>query len=118
MTDNIKQFPGADGLPDNPLAIQQQTPSYCSHDAVILNEHLRTIECRACGQILDPFNFVRNQAQVIARAWQAHKSAMVSVNEVTERVAALKKQEANLRAIVKRLQDKTGSVLVVRDRNL
>jgi len=118
MPDNVTAFPGAGDLPDNPLELAPPRPGFCLHDAVILDDHTRSIQCTACGAVLDPFNFVRAQAQTISRAWSAHAHAMRQANEVAERVTVLKKEEARLRAMVKRLQEKTGAVVTVRNREL
>lgn len=118
MTDNVTAFPGAPDLPDNPLQLAPRQPGWCRHDAVILDEHTRTIQCvdPKCGAVLDPFNFIRAQAHTISNAWDAHRQAMRQANEVAVRVTALKREEQRLRAMVKRLQDKTGAVVTTRVR--
>jgi hypothetical protein len=116
MSDNISPFPGGD-LPENPLAIESSGyRHFCSHDAVTLDAHLRTVQCAdpKCGAVLDPFNFLLSNAQTIRRAWDAHAQAMRQANEVIERVTVLKREEQRLRAMVKRLQEKSGAVLNVR----
>lgn len=116
MTDNVTAFPGAPGLPDNPMQIAPRHPGWCRHDAVILDEHTRTIQCAdpKCGAVLEPFSFLKNQAHTISSAWHAYSSAMRQANEVANRVMVLKREEQRLRAMVKRLQDKTGAVIVTR----
>ena len=116
MTDNVTAFPGAADLPENPMQMAPRHPGWCRHDAVILDEHTRTIQCAdpKCGAVLDPFNFLKQQAHTISGAWSAHSQAMRQANEVAERVTALKREEQRLRAMVKRLQEKTGAVIVAR----
>mgnify|MGYP000328965747 FL=1 len=94
-------------------------PGWCSHEAVTLDEHTRTIVCAnvKCGAVLDPFNFLANQGNTIQRAWSAYRQAMQQANEVAERVSVLKKEEQRLRAMVKRLQEKVP-VLNTRGREL
>ena len=120
--DNVKPFPGAGDLPENPLQIEPRPAGvyFCRHDAVTLDEHTRTIKCAdpKCGAILDPFGFLMSHARTIERAWSAHAHAMRQANEIAERVSVLKKEEQRLRAMVKRLQDKSGAVLTVRNRDL
>ena len=81
-----------------------------------INDHTRTIQCAdpKCGAVLDPFTFIRAQAHTIASAWDAHSRAMRQANEVADRVTVLKREEQRLRAMVKRLQEKTGAVFVSR----
>lgn len=116
MTDNVTAFPGAPDLPDNPMQMAPRHPGWCRHDAVILDEHTRTIQCAdpKCGAVLDPFNFLKQQAHTISGAWEAHGRAMRQANEVADRVTVLKREEQRLRAMVKRLQEKTGAVIVAR----
>lgn len=117
MNDNVKPFPTSGDLPENPLQIAERPPGWCSHESVMLDEQTRTVRCANlnCGAVLDPFAFLLNNAQLIRRAWQAHAQAMRSANEVAERVSALKKEEQRLRAMIKRLQEKSGAVLTVRE---
>jgi hypothetical protein len=113
--DIIKAFPGHT-LPENPLAIAPRHPEYCSHEAVLLDQHNRTVICAnlKCGATLDPFSFLLSNARTIESAWSSYRQVQNQVKEVTERVHALKKEEQRLRAMLKRLQDKSGAVLTVR----
>lgn len=116
--DNITALPGAAGLPDNPLAMAPRPPHWCSHAAVIVDQHSRSIRCAdtRCGAALDAFDFLLTNAQLIERAWMNHREVSRQAREVTERVHALKKEEQRLRAMIKRLQEKTGAVVAVRGR--
>lgn len=120
MSDNVTAFPGGGDLPENPMKTAGYRPGFCSHDNVILDDHTRTIQCAdpKCGAALDPFNFLHGQARTIERAWSAYRQAMHQANEVAERVTALKREEQRLRAMVKRLQEKTGAVISTRGKPL
>lgn len=119
MTDNVQKFPGATALPENPMELAPRRPGWCSHEAVTLDEHTRTVMCAnpKCGAVLDPFAFLASNAHTIQRAWSAYRQAMTQANEVAERVSVLKKEEQRLRAMVKRLQEKVP-VLNTRGREL
>jgi len=112
MSDNVKAFPGACDLPENPLKIAQRRPGFCRHDAVIIDEHTRTVLCAdpKCGATLDAFDFIKTNAHTIQRAWESYRYAAAQSVEIAERVSVLKKEEQRLRAMVKRLQEKTGAV--------
>ena len=116
MPNNVTAFPGGADLPDNPMKMAPRHPGWCRHDAVVMDDHTRSIQCAdpKCGAVLDPFNFLRQQAHTIAGAWEAHRCARQQANEVADRVTVLKREEQRLRAMVKRLQDKTGAVIVAR----
>jgi len=112
--DNVVQrFPG---LPVNPLAIDLQRTRYCSHDAVRLNEHDRTVICVACGATLDAFNYLRDNARTIEMAWHHYRAVMKQVAEVGERVHELKKEKARLQQTIKRLTPKAGDMILTRNR--
>jgi len=113
-TDNITALPTATGLPDNPLAIAPRHPGFCGHESVLLDEHSRTVQCAKCGATLDAFGFLLGNARVIERAWMSHREVSRIAKEIAERVHVLKKEELRLRAMVNRLQEKSGAVLNVR----
>jgi hypothetical protein len=115
-TDNITPLPGAAGLPDNPLRIAPRHPEYCDHSSVLLDAHTRSVQCAnlKCGATLDAFDYLLKNARSIQSAWDCYRQVTRQANEVAERVHALKREEARLRAMVKRLQEKTGAVLTVR----
>lgn len=111
--DVIRQFPGTE-LPENLMVIAPRQPGFCQHEKVTLDEHTRTVTCAKCGAVIDPFNFLLHNAKTIQMAWQHHRMAMHKVQEITERVDMLKREENRLRGIVKRLQSKNSAVLDVR----
>lgn len=114
--DKIHALPGRE-LPENLMSVEPRRPGeayFCAHDAVRLNQHDRIVNCARCGATLDPFNFLLNNAVTIQRAWENYRAANLKVGELNDRVATLSKEEKRLRAQVKRLQDKTGDVIVGR----
>jgi hypothetical protein len=117
MTDNITQFPTKQPLPENPIELAPRPAFYCGHESVIVDEHSRTIQCAnlKCGATLDAFDFVRTQSAMLARAWSRHKEVMRDAYDVADRVAKLKREEQRLRAMVKRLQEKSGSLVTPKD---
>lgn len=116
MTDNVTAFPGAGDLPTNLLEVKPDH-GYCQHPRILADEHTRTVNCLECGATLDPFNFVRQQAVLISRAWDRHRHVIGEANQIAERVHALKKEEQRLRAMVKRLQEKLPGA-TIRNREL
>jgi hypothetical protein len=96
--------------PENPLKLAEHTPMFCSHESISIDKHARSITCTKCGANLDPFDFLAKSAATVERAWASYKYAKNAESEVSERVALLKKQEHNLRAQVKRLQEKVPTI--------
>jgi hypothetical protein len=117
MTDNVITLPGGNGeLPDNPLRLAARPAGFCQHDQVMVDEHERTLYCAnpKCGAALDPFNFIRGEARTLAMAWERYRFVTAEARDVAERVSVLKKEEARLRAQVKRLQEKSGGLVNTR----
>jgi hypothetical protein len=116
--DNVRRLPGADALPENLMRVEAggDRSVYCQHPSVLIVEHTRSLTCAnpRCGAVLDPFDFVRTQGRLIQLAWENYDQAKRLANEAVDRVTALKAEEKRLRAMVKRLQEKTGAVLIAR----
>lgn len=111
---NVVELPGANPLPENPVQLAPPRKGFCSHDAIVLDEHHRSVICAdpQCGAVLDPFNFLLHNAFLISRAWQRHREVMRTVSEMVERVDTLKREEKRLRQMVKRLHSKVPVVNV------
>lgn len=113
---NVTQFPGTGELPECPLQIKRWD-NFCDHPAIRLDEHSRTLECTACGATLDPFDFLRNNAATLQRAWISHSVVSGERNRIIERVTQLKKEEARLKsriATMKKKLDGTSEVIHVK----
>lgn len=123
MTDDkvVRAFPGTD-LPENPLQIESRdknAPMWCGHENVRLNEHDRLVICAKCSATLDPFNFLLKNAQTIQRAYESHRQVSKMVSDLNDRVSELKKEEGRIKSRIKRLNEKSGDVVLsVRDRLL
>jgi uncharacterized small protein (DUF1192 family) len=107
----IVAFPGQEPLPENPLTIEEPKHRvYCSHESVSLDEHLRVVNCRQCGAVLDAFSFLRNNARTVQMAWRNHRMVTNKVAELQERIEVLERERKRLSAQVKRLQEKAPSL--------
>lgn len=47
----ITAFPGTAGMPENPMQLAPRQPGWCRHDAIVIDEHTRTVQCAdpKCG---------------------------------------------------------------------
>lgn len=116
----IHAFPGAE-LPENLLTVAPRpsaVPTFCQHEAIRLDPYDRTVQCARCGQTLDPFSFLHENARTLAMAWENHRYAKSKVDELQERILFLKKEEKRLAAKVRRLAAKTDDVIVDRSKPL
>lgn len=112
----IHAFPSAQ-LPDNLITVEPRNPAlpyHCEHAALRLDEHERSVHCAVCGATLEPFNFLLNNARTLVTAWHNYRSTRAMVSELQDRVTVLKKEEARLRSLIKRLQTKVPPPLDVR----
>ena len=116
MTDNVVDFP-SDNLPENMMQLAPSLHLFCSHDRIVIDMHTRTVQCAEikCGKVLDPFNYLASNAQSIATAWNNYRETKRRADEVAGRVNLMLREEQRLRSMLKRLQDKTGAVLHVKD---
>jgi len=118
--DNVIHAFKAAELPEQTLVIEKEPPGktmFCQHPGLRINAHERTIVCAHCGQALDPFDFIHKSALVINRAWQDHAHVTREIRDMQDRVTALKKEEKRLKALTKRLADKTETVIDVRGKS-
>lgn len=110
----IHAFPTTE-LPDNPILIAPKPPGvpyHCHHQEIRLDAHDRTVQCAKCGAILDPFNFLMNQAATLQMAWANYHQVRRELSEVHDRVIHLKKEEQRIKARLKRQQEKLSTVVL------
>lgn len=106
-SDKVIAFPSAEPLPENPIAIEKPPSyNYCRHESVSLDEHNRVVNCVKCGAVLDPFNFLHENARTIQTAWDHHRQVMAKVHEIGERLQVLVKEEKRLKGRVRTLKEK------------
>lgn len=108
----IQAFPKPE-LPEQTLLISDQPigkKMFCQHARLSIDTHERRVACGDCGQVLDPFQFLHQNAIVLQRAWQDYTHVKRELGEMQDRVSGLKKEEQRLRAMVKRLNEKMGIV--------
>ena len=112
--DTVVKFPGSDALPDQTITIKKEPYSFCRHESITLDSHNRMANSAKCGTVIEPFNFLLNNAAVLSRAWQDHDEVKRRVGELLDRVEFLKKEKARLEGQVKRIKEK---VPVINTRN-
>jgi len=96
-------------LPEQTFVIEKPPvgrPFHCGHGRLSIDPHNRSIECADCGKTLDRFDYLHNNAHVLARAWQDHASVRRELSTMQERITELKKDEKRLKAQISRHKDK------------
>ena len=114
---HIRQFPGAE-IPEQTLSVEKKYPSFCQHEKITLDDHSRTVRCVACAQVMDPFNFLLYEVSRLQDAWERNRQVRKDLSELIDRVEALKKEEARLKARIKTAKAKVEPAFSVRSREL
>lgn len=114
---NICQFPGAE-IPEQTLSVEKKYRGFCQHEKITLDSHNRTVRCVACDQVFDPFNFLLNEVARLQDAWERNKMVRQDLSDLNDRVDALKKEEARLKARIKTAKAKIEPAFSVRSREL
>ncbi|UXC20065.1 hypothetical protein [Comamonas squillarum] len=114
---NIRQFPGAE-IPEQTLSVEKKHLGFCQHEKITLDSHNRTVRCVACDQVFDPFNFLLNEVARLQDAWERNKMVRQDLNDLNDRVDALKKEEARLKGRIKTAKAKVEPAFSVRSREL
>ena len=114
---NIRSLPGVESIPECPMELissHNKQLYHCDHASLIIDVHERSIRCAKCGASLDPFDYLAGTGQQIQRAWADYKSVRSRIQDFNESIARLQREEKRLKALVKRLQDKSATKLDVR----
>lgn len=107
----VLSFPGAEPLPENLIALHDSARTlFCHHERIALDEHTRSVTCRQCARVLDPFDFLRHNARTLQMAWRNHASASAKVDELTARIEVLSKEHKRLQGKVARLREKVPAL--------
>lgn len=117
MADNVRSLPGVDGIPECPMEListRSKQIYHCEHPSLIIDVHERSIRCAKCDAALDPFDYLARSGQQIQRAWADYKSVRSRISDFNESIVRLQREEKRLKALVKRLQDKSATKLDVR----
>ena len=108
MSDKVVTFPGAEPLPEN-LIRREDDPKrhtrFCTHGRITLDEHQRLVNCADCSAVLDPFQFLLKQADMLQRAWDHYRMASRKVEELNTSIANLQAEEKRLKARVRRAKE-------------
>lgn len=110
-SEKVVQIRSAEALPENLItADDKDRYSVCRHERITLDEHQRTVNCRGCGRVLDPFQFLQHESHLLQRAWANHDIAARKVTELSERISVLTKEYTSLKGKVARLREKMPTI--------
>jgi hypothetical protein len=92
-------------ITDLEIAAKEKEKKYClsHHKNIWVDEHLRQIECRECGQIIDPFDYIQDWAIKGDRRMQhlqfLDDEAQKKKGEIEIMKAVLAREKAKVRKI-------------------
>lgn len=81
---------------------------YCKHSQTQISEASRTLVCRQCGSMLDPFEVILDRARNAENIVLEIKSLYAKRDELRESVANLEREEKNAKS---RLRSARTSIL-------
>jgi len=75
----------------------------CRHQSVKLNELKRVIECKKCGQVIEPFDFIYKIASKEVTLKNDSKIYKLEILELKKEIEILSKKKESLKRSIKRL---------------
>lgn len=79
----------------------------CTCQQVHVIEHTRMLECQKCQRVIDPFDFLWQQAQKQQRSVFDIRCTQDEVQRLKAEIADLKREKRNLMASIKRHKPRT-----------
>ncbi|MER2492333.1 hypothetical protein [Catenovulum sediminis] len=76
----------------------------CMHSAVFVVEHSRNLECRKCGKVIDPFDFLLKEAQKQQNTIFDIRGLISEKEKLSQEVEGLKSEKRNIQAQIRRLK--------------
>lgn len=85
-----------------PFALARRRKGYCEHIPVYVVEETRMLECRSCGAMVDPFDYMWKWACKGTRLTDGIKHLEGELRRMNAELEDLKRQRANLKAQIRR----------------
>ncbi|MEI7375657.1 hypothetical protein [Dickeya chrysanthemi] len=86
----------------------------CRHERVVVSEHERSVKCRLCGAVLDPFDYLLSLAKKETRLDWELTGLRCEIRSHREGLEKLKREEANCKARIRtasaRLDEINGKI--------
>ena len=86
------------------LRVKKRDFMACQHASVVVDEALRRVACKSCGEILDPVEVLLYWS----RHWERYATSVLGLRQEQDRrskeIERLKQVEANARARIRRVE--------------
>lgn len=80
----------------------KQRKEYCEHTELLIDEKLRTLECKRCGSVLEAFDWLLEQAYREKSCFEQLRSLRKEVVDKREEIWQLKSEEKKLKSSIRR----------------
>lgn len=101
---NVVSFPERKQDLDDELAMQRQDGGklYCHHDAVLVDEKERTLRCRRCDALVEPFNYILHLCETENRYLQNVKYLRREETQRRQNIEKLIQIERNAKSRIRK----------------
>ncbi|WP_409311412.1 hypothetical protein [Pectobacterium sp. B1J-3] len=82
----------------------------CRHERVIVSEHERSVNCRLCGAVLEPFDHLLALAKQETKVEWELRSLRMEIKSHREGLEKLKREEANCKGRLRNAQNRLGEI--------
>lgn len=101
---NVVSFPEKKQDLNDELAMQHAEGGshFCLHDAVLVDEKERTLRCRRCNALVEPFNYIIHLCDVESRYWQNVKQLRREETQRRQNIEKLIQIERNAKSRIRK----------------
>lgn len=101
---NVVSFPERKQDLDDELAMKREVGGklYCHHDAVLVDEKERTLRCRRCDALVEPFNYILHLCEEENRYLQNVKHLRREETQRRQNIEKLIQIERNAKARIRK----------------
>ena len=92
--------------PEPGLRVKRRHFQECNHKGTVVDETLRIIKCKTCGEKLDPIEVLLELARSFERDWHIRKGAATDYKRLCKDIEDLRRKKKNLQAGVRRAERK------------
>lgn len=82
----------------------------CQHERVIVSEHERSVKCRLCGAVLEPFDHLLALAKQETKVEWELRSLRMEIKSHREGLEKLKREEVNSKGRLRNAQNRLSEI--------
>ncbi|WP_224552895.1 hypothetical protein [Pectobacterium versatile] len=82
----------------------------CHHERVVVSEHERSVKCRLCSAVLEPFDHLLALAKQETKVEWELRSLRMEIKSHREGLGTLKREEANCKGRMRNAQNRLSDI--------